>query len=112
MKYAILIYGDEETPNPASHNMELWGAYTPEIAEKGLMQAGEALQPTSTATSVRIRDGQTLTTDGPFAETKEQLGGSYILECKDLDEAIEYAGTIPTAPYGTVEVRPVIDYEM
>ena len=112
MKYAILIYGDEETPNPASHNMELWGAYTQEIAEKGLMQAGEALQPTSTATSVRIRDGQTLTTDGPFAETKEQLGGFYILECKDLDEAIGYAGKIPTAPYGTVEVRPVIDYEM
>ena len=111
MKYAILIYGDEETPNPASEDMELWGAYTQEIAEKGLMQAGEALQPTATATSVRIRDGQTLTTDGPFAETKEQLGGFYILECKDLDEAIEYAGKIPTAPYGTIEVRPVMEFE-
>ena len=111
MKYAILIYGEEETPNPASNDMALWGSYTQEIAEKGLLQAGEALQPTSMATAVRIRDGQRLTTDGPFAETKEQLGGFYILDCKDLDEAIEYAGKIPTAPYGTVEVRPVVEFE-
>jgi hypothetical protein len=112
VKYAILIYHDEDTPNPSDEDMEAWGAYTQEVAEKGLMQAGEALQPTATATSVRLQNGQLMTTDGPFAETKEQLGGFYILDCKDLDEAIEYAGKIPSVPYGTVEVRPVIEFEM
>ena len=71
------------------------------------MLAGEALQPTDTATSVRVRDGSTLVTDGPFAETKEALGGFYLLECKDLDEAIEMAAKIPGAKQGTIEVRPI-----
>lgn len=111
MQYAILIYDTEQEANPAQADMEAWGAYTQEISEKGLMVAGEALQPTETATTVRIRDGQTVTTDGPFAETKEQLGGFYILDCKDLDEAIEYASKIPIAPYGSVEVRPVMVFD-
>jgi hypothetical protein len=111
MQYAILIYDTEAEANPAQQDMEAWGAFTQEVSEKGLMQAGEALQPTETATTVRIRNGQTVTTDGPFAETKEQLGGFYILECKDLDEAIEYAAKIPIAPYGSVEVRPVMVFE-
>ncbi|MCI0832319.1 MAG: YciI family protein, partial [Chloroflexi bacterium] len=70
-----------------------------------------ALQPVPTATTVRVRDGETVTTDGPFAETKEQLGGFYLLNCKDLDEAIVYAAKIPLAPTGSVEVRPVMEFE-
>ena len=111
MQYAILIYDSEAETNPSQENMEAWGAYTQEISEKGLMVGGEALQPTATATTVRVRDGKTVTTDGPFAETKEALGGFYILECKDLDEAIEYAAKIPSAPWGSVEVRPVMVFD-
>ena len=111
MQYAILIYDSETEANPAQEDMGLWGAYTQEISEKGLLRAGEALQPSAAATTVRIRDGKTVTTDGPFAETKEQLGGFYILDCKDLDEAIEYAAKIPTAPWGSVEVRPVMVFD-
>ena len=112
MKYAILIYDDESVDHAARADMEAWGAFTQEVMTKGVMQAGEALQPTATATTVRVQNGRTVSSDGPFAETKEQLGGFYILECKDLDEAIEYAAKIPSAPYGSVEVRPVIDFEM
>ena len=72
--------------------------------------AGEALHPTSTATTVRVRDGRTLTTDGPFAETKEQLGGYYLVDCKNLDEAIQWAAKIPHASISSVEVRPVVDF--
>ena len=111
MQYAILIYDGETETNPAQHDLELWGAFTQEVSEHGLMRAGEALQPTAAATTVRIRDGRTVTTDGPFAETKEQLGGFYILDCKDLDEAIEYAAKIPIAPWGSVEVRPVMVFD-
>ena len=111
MRYAILIYGDEQTPTPVSNEMGPWEAFGQEVAEKGLLQGGEALQPTSTATTVRVHDGKTLTTDGPFAETKEQLGGFYLLDCKDLDEAIEYAAKIPSAPWGSVEVRPVMQFD-
>jgi len=76
------------------------------------MVAGDALQPTSTATSVRVRDGETLTTDGPFAETKEVLGGYYLIDVETLDEALEWAAKIPGAGHGTIEVRPVVtDYE-
>ena len=111
MQYAILIYDSETERNPAQEDMGLWGAYTQEISEKGLLRAGEALQATAAATTVRIRDGKTVTTDGPFAETKEQLGGFFIVDCKDLDEAIEYAAKIPTAPWGSVEVRPVMVFD-
>ncbi|REK15593.1 MAG: YciI family protein [Planctomycetota bacterium] len=79
-----------------------------ELVEKlGVMRAGHRLQPTATATTVRVRDGKTLTTDGPFVETKEQFGGYYLLDCKDLDQAIELAGKIPSAKHGSIEIRPV-----
>ena len=75
------------------------------------MVAGDPLEPTATATTVRVRGGKTESTDGPFAETKEQLGGYYILDCKDLDEAIAYAARIPTAAFGSVEVRPIMVFD-
>jgi hypothetical protein len=86
-----------------------YGALEGELAGTGKKLAGEALQPTGTATCVRVRDGQAATTDGPFAETKEQLGGFYLLECENLDEAIAWAAKIPGAHVGTVEIRPIWD---
>ncbi|HZM73429.1 MAG TPA: YciI family protein [Candidatus Polarisedimenticolia bacterium] len=113
MQYLLLIY-TPELPNQADIPPEVfqqqlaeYDAFTKETRDRGLMLAGEALQPTETATSVRVRDGSTLVTDGPFAETKEALGGFYLLECKDLDEAIELAAKIPGARQGTIEVRPI-----
>jgi hypothetical protein len=82
--------------------------YTQSIIKSGNMKAGDALQPTATATTVRVRDGKTLTTDGPFAETREQLGGYYLVEAKDLDEATKLAARIPGAQVGSIEVRPVM----
>ncbi len=114
MKYMLLIYGNESAPSPAPGTPE-FGAYlgayqsfTENVKKAGKFHGGEALNPTSTATSVRVRKGQTETMDGPFAETKEQLGGYYILDCKDLDEAIAYAAKIPDARNGTVEIRPIM----
>jgi hypothetical protein len=121
MRYAILIY-DTETANPSPEppNPEVFGeimsaynGYTQMLKDKGIYEAGEALQPVTTATSIRIKDGQTITTDGPFAETKEGLGGFYIIEAKDLDEALAYGAQCPGARFGaTIEVRPVweVDY--
>jgi hypothetical protein len=85
-------------------------AFTEKVRKAGKFIAGEALQPTATATSVRVRKSKTQSMDGPFAETKEQLGGFYILDCKDLDEAIAFAAEIPDARTGTVEIRPVIEF--
>ena len=82
--------------------------YTSRIRKNGNYIAGEALQPVSTATTVRVKNGKTLTTDGPFAETREQLGGFYLVEAKDLDEAIDLAARIPSARVGTIEVRPIM----
>ena len=116
MKYLLTIFTDERgmaeaTPEQIRQTMEAYGAFGQEIEETGVHVAGEGLQPTATATTVQVRDGERLVTDGPFAETKEQLGGFYLLECKDLDEAIGWAAKIPGAQVGTVEVRPVMDYE-
>jgi hypothetical protein len=117
MKYAILIYGNEEglahaTPEQVDQAMGEWWGYEAELQkEEGLRLAGEALQPTSTATSIRIKDGNPVTTDGPFAETKEQLGGFYLLDCKDLDEAIAWGIKCPGAKLGTIEVRPIQEFE-
>lgn len=118
MKYACLIYSSES--DPAIHpppDSEEFGAmiagymqFGEASTEAGVFVAGEALAPTASATSVQLRDGEILTTDGPFAETKEQLGGFYILECETLDEAITWAAKIPHASNGTVEVRPVPDF--
>ncbi|HEV2472349.1 MAG TPA: YciI family protein, partial [Chthonomonadales bacterium] len=85
-------------------------AFLREVQQRGLLTGGAALQPTATATTVRIRGGKPLITDGPFAETKEQLAGFYILNCKDLDEAIEIAGKVPDSASGSIEIRPVIEF--
>ena len=116
MRYLLTIYDDESTwndvtPEQSAQVMEAYGAFGEAAQAAGVLLGGEGLQPTSTATTVRVRDGETLTTDGPFAETREQLGGYYLLDCKDLDEAIGWAAKIPGAQSGSVEVRPVMDYE-
>jgi hypothetical protein len=116
MRYLLSIYGDETgwndaTPEQVGAIMAAYDEFGRKAEAAGVMLGGEGLQPTSTATTVRVRDGDTLTTDGPFAETREQLGGYYLLECKDLDEAISWAAQIPGARDGSVEVRPVMDYE-
>lgn len=114
MQYALLIYTEEPTEAPPEEamaaEMEGYTAFTRHIVERGAMKAGEALQPIATATTVRVRNGQTVATDGPFAETKEVLGGFYIVEAADLDGAIGYAAQIPGATHGSVEVRPIQDY--
>lgn len=114
MKYICLIYSDEATNAvPGTPEFEKvigdYMAFGEEIRKADVAVAGEPLQPVATATTVSVRDGKTQVTDGPFAETKEQLGGFYILDCKDLDEAIEYAAKIPTATHGRIEVRPIME---
>jgi hypothetical protein len=115
MRYMALIYG-QESARPAQGSPEaekMFGeyyAYGDEVVKAGVFKAGDALMPTQTATTVRVRDGKNLTTDGPFAETKEQLGGFYILDCKDLDEAIAWAAKIPDARSGSIEVRPLMEF--
>jgi hypothetical protein len=116
MQFMVLIYGKEsewDAMNEAENKavMEEYIAFTQETRDKGVFVAGDELKPTSTATTVRIRDGKTMVTDGPFAETHEQLGGYYLLECKDLDEAIAYAAKIPAVRSGSIEVRPVMTYD-
>src|SRR5690242_8641322 len=110
MQYALLIYTDENADTNATQQeqeavMAAYNAFGKEFAAK--ITGGEALMPTNTATTVRTREGKTLTTDGPFAETKEQLGGFYLVNASDLDEAIQIAARIPGAAHGSIEVRPV-----
>ena len=116
MRYLLLIYSDEQAGmNVPQEQMDqvfqAYKSFTEEFAASGKMQGGEALQPTTTATTVRVQNGRTVTTDGPFAETKEQLGGYYIVNAEDLDEAIKWAAKIPGAMYGCVEVRPIMEFE-
>ncbi len=115
MRYMMLIYGVEPTSAPSQAEQEAemnaYNEFGREVTERGAMLGGEALHPISTATTVRVRDGKVLTTDGPFAETKEQLGGFYLLKCKDIDEAIEFAAKIPGARHGSIEIRPVMEFE-
>ena len=114
MQYVLLIYTEEPTEQPPAEvmaaEMEGYNAFTEHVRARGAMQAGEALHPSAAATTVRVRDGQTIATDGPFAETKEALGGFYLIEAADLDEAIGYAAMIPGAKHGSIEVRPVFDF--
>lgn len=115
MQYLLLIYGDEKAMNDTSKEamdamMGEYNAYTKDIQKSGVMRAGDALHPTSSATTVRVQNGKTVTTHGPFAETKEQLGGYYLVDCKNLDEAIEWAAKCPGARGGSIEVRPVVDF--
>lgn len=114
MRYLLLINTDETAEANRSDEenevvMDAYYAFTKELRESGGFVGGEALQPTSTATTVRVREGRTLTTDGPYAETKEQLGGYYLIEAADLDEAIGWAAKIPGAKHGAIEVRPVME---
>ena len=116
MRYLALIYGNETAeavPGVSDWDtiMKEYGAFGAEAGAAGVLVSGDALQPTATATTVRVEDGRTLTTDGPFAETKEQLGGYYLLEVADLDEAIAWAAKIPGAWHGRVEVRPIIAFD-
>ena len=115
MKYLLMIYADEsawpkQTAEEQQRVMGAYYAFTEAVQKAGPYKGGEALHPTTTATTVRVKDGKTITTDGPFAETKEQIGGYYLLECKNLDEAIQWAAKIPGAAYGSVEIRPVVDF--
>jgi hypothetical protein len=116
MKYAFTIYNDdarrqEATPEQRQQMSQAYMELSQEMEQKGVLVAGEGLHPTSTATTVRVRDGQRDVTDGPFAETKEQLGGFFVLDVKDLDEAIEWAARIPGAQIGSVEIRPVLVFD-
>jgi hypothetical protein len=115
MKYMLVLVAEEggwqdATPEQMQEEMGRWDAFTQEAKDRGAFVAGEGLQESGTATTVRFNDGDTTVTDGPFAETKEQVGGFYLLECKDLDEALDYARKVPYRS-GSVEVRPVMDYE-
>jgi hypothetical protein len=117
MRYLLLIYGDESaasemTPEEGDAYMKGWTDYTEWLHEKGWHQAGEGLQETSTATTVREQSGKVMTTDGPFAETKEQLGGFYLIDAPNLDDAIEAASKMPNlAGGGSVEVRPIQEFD-
>ena len=115
MKYLCLIYDEEKKVNGMSKTeadafMGEYFAFTEGIKKSGQYVSGEALQPVQTATTVRVRDGKMATTDGPFAETKEQLGGFYLISANDLNEALQVASKIPSARVGSIEVRPVIDF--
>jgi hypothetical protein len=115
MQYLLMIYTHEAEyakmdAATGKKVMDEYGAFTQSIIQNGNFKAGDRLQPASTATTVRVRDGKTLTTDGPFAETREQLGGYYLIEAKDLDAALGIAGRIPGARYGSIEVRPIWVY--
>jgi hypothetical protein len=115
MRYMLLIYGDESgwgNLSEADQETEMgkWYAYTEEMQKAGVSTQGDALQPTSTATTVRDNGGEPLVTDGPFAETKEQLGGYYVLDVADLDEAIKWAHKCPAATSGTIELRPIQEF--
>ncbi len=117
MKYLCLIYGVESAvasmPAPDMQKfMAEFQSFTQGIRQNGQWLAGERLRPVNTATTVRVRDGKVSTTDGPFAETKEQLGGFYMIEARDLNDAIQVASRIPSARYGSVEVRPVWEMNM
>jgi hypothetical protein len=112
MRYLLIICTDEKwyetVPQEQRETfMKEYAGFGEEMGSRGLLQGGERLRPTSDATTVRVQNGDVLTSDGPFAETKEQIGGYYLVDCKDLDEAIEVASKIPAAKHGAIEVRPI-----
>jgi hypothetical protein len=112
MRYALLICTDEQSylamsPDESQAMTAEYTKFGEDMTKRGVLQGGDRLRPTTDATTVRVRDGETLASDGPFAETKEQIGGYYIVDCKDLDEAIEVASKIPSARVGSIEVRPI-----
>jgi hypothetical protein len=114
MQYMLLIYSNEndwqnQAPEQLQEMYAAYGAFTEELIASGVMQGGSELKPITTATTVRVRGGKTLTMDGPFAETKEQLGGYYLIDVADLDQAIFWAAKIPSALNGSIEIRPVAE---
>jgi hypothetical protein len=115
MRYLLLIYGEESAaaPDPAEAEkvMNEYWAYSEALAAAGVVQAGEALQESNTATTVRVKDTERVVTDGPFAETREILGGFYMIDVPDLDAALDWAARCPGAKYGSVEVRPVMEFD-
>ena len=117
MQYMLLIYGDEKNWSNMSESdinktMQAYVAYSKELEASGALRGGSELAPVSTATTVRVRNGKALTTDGPFAETKEQLGGYYLIDVPNLDEAIKWAAKIPSAVNGTIEIRPQTEHQV
>lgn len=115
MKYMLLLTSDpadEPTPDSEAFGpyMEEWAAYSQALVEAGAMVSGEALEGAETASTVRVRDGKRLVADGPFVESKEVVGGFYVIDVANLDEALAWAARIPNAHFGTVEVRPVVDF--
>ena len=111
MKYMFLLFNEESPEPPASESMQEWQTFGEIAAKVDQGMSGEALQPSATATVVSVRDGKTIMTDGPFADTKEQLGGFYVIDCPNLDIAVELATKIPWAPTGHIEVRPVMHFD-
>ena len=112
MRYLLMIALDESASSrtPEEDGQEMapeYAAFAKEMAERGVLLGGERLMPSTSATTVKVRDSKVITVDGPFAETKEQIGGYFVVECKDLDEAIEVASKIPGARDGSIEVRPI-----
>ena len=112
MRYLMLICTDETadeatSPEERAASFAEYGVFMEEMGKRGVLQGGERLRPTTDATTVRVRDGETVSSDGPFAETKEQVGGYFVVDCKDLDEATEIAAKIPGARSGSIEVRPI-----
>lgn len=113
MQYALLIYSEppqaEPTPEQMKQVTDAYNIFTAALVDAGAMRGGEALKDGKTATTVRIREGRTVVTDGPFAETKEEFGGYYVIEAASLDEALKWAAQCPGATWGTIEVRPIWD---
>jgi hypothetical protein len=116
VRYMLLIYGDERqwtelSEEESAAEMGRWEAYGKDIEGEGILRGGDALHPTAAATTVRVRNGETQVTDGPFAETREQLGGYYMIECDSIDQAIDAARRIPSVDSGSVEVRPIMEFD-
>jgi hypothetical protein len=115
MRYLLLIYSEERTTPPAQDEIDAsmaeWFAYDKAIRDAGVTQAGEALDESHTATTLRLKDGERVVTDGPFAETREVLGGFYMIDVPDLDTALDWAARCPAAKYGSMEVRPIVEFE-
>jgi hypothetical protein len=115
MRYLLLIYTEESAGAPDAAETEKvmneYWAYEAAVGEAGVKRAGDALQPSTTATTVRVKDGERIVTDGPFAETREVLGGYYLIDVPDLDAALDWAARCPGAKYGSIEVRPIQEFE-
>ncbi len=111
MKYMLLLFNEESDTPPTPEDMATWQTFNERSEQRATQVNSAALMPSSTATTVSVRDGKTITLDGPFVDTKEQLGGYYVFDCENLDVAIELAEMIPWAPTGHIEVRPVMDLE-